>query len=219
MLWECRADIQDDSVSHYRVTAWSMKAFLYLSSYLLAKVLSGDLSSKWDSGWSGLSMMDDSLFSNLISKSARCAASHRASLPDEFIQSNAALPEISHIFIWFLFYVLRVKKTCFFNSSSGRVIYLFIWLYLIHCIRVSVKLICTYSPLGGYMQKITKITHGKSMIEQPHGHKPRTTKNRHRCLRVRESSSKYFSLFLKLGSPGSIRYTVKYKWRCLRLRC
>lgn len=75
-----------------------MKAFLYLSSYLLAKVLSGDLSSKWDSGWSGLSMMDDSLFSNLISKSARCAASHRASLPDEFIQSNAALPEISHDF-------------------------------------------------------------------------------------------------------------------------
>lgn len=102
--------MQDDSVSHYRVTAWGMKASLYLSSYLLAKVLSGDLSSKCDSGWSGLSMMDDSLFSNLISKSARCAASHRASLPDEFIQSNAALPEISHIFIWFLFYVLRVKK-------------------------------------------------------------------------------------------------------------
>lgn len=55
-------------------------------------------------------------------------------------------------------------------------IYSSIWLYLIYCIRVSVKLICTYSPLGGYMQKITKITHGKSMIEQPHGHKPRTTK-------------------------------------------
>lgn len=210
MLWECRADIQDDSVSHYRVTAWGMKAFLYLSSYLLAKVLSGDLSSKWDSGWSGLSMMDDSLFSNLISKSARCAASHRASLPDEFIQSNAALPEISHIFIWFLFYVLRVKKK--YASSILPVARLFIyssiWLYLIYCIRVSIKLICTYSPLGGYMQKITKITHGKSMIEQPHGHKPRTTKNSHRCLRVCESLSKYFSLFLKLGSPGSIRYTV-----------
>lgn len=87
-------------------------------------------------------------------------------------------------------------------------IYSSIWLYLIHCIRVSVKLICTYSPLAGYMQKITKITHGKSMIEQPHGHKPRTTKTRHRCLRVCESFSKYFSLFIKLGSPGSIRYTV-----------
>lgn len=119
----------------------------------------------------------------------------------------------------FSFMYSEWKKICSFNSSSGWVIYLFIWLYLIHCIRVSVKLICTYSPLGGYMQKITKITHGKSMIEQPHGHKPRTTKNRHRCLRVCESSSKYFSVFIKLGSPGSIRYTVKYKWRCLRLRC
>lgn len=38
-------------------------------------------------------------------------------------------------------------------------IYSSIWLYLIYCIRVSIKLICTYSPLGGYMQKITKITH------------------------------------------------------------